>query len=412
MGTEKAMIVLTNKSKRRIFLIGLMAMLVMVFFAACSQENKQGNKTEETGKEQKVQKEQKKIPAKSESTATTDEERAKEILDAMTVSQKAGQVILARAPLIGRAEDIEKYQLGGLVLYENDFQTSDGKDLTKEEVLAFTEDCRKAAEIAPFLAVDEEGGIAVRVTSNSNLSPDGKARSIQELYASGGYDAINSDAASKSRLLLSYGINLNLAPVVDVTTDPESYIYDRASGQDAETTARITEGIIREMNEAKIGSVLKHFPGYGDVGDTHGDAAEDDRTLEELEASDFLPFKAGIEAGADCIMVSHILNTNIDPDYPVSLSAKAHDLLRNDLGFEGVILTDDLWMLNKNNLGIEDDLAPMALNAGNDLIISTSYERDILHIQQAIYEGRLDEGKLDEAVLRILKWKISLGVFE
>src|SRR5699024_4347972 len=123
-----------------------------------------------------------------------------------------------------------------------------------------------------------------------------------------------------ARLLTSLGLNLNLAPVADVSTDPSDFIYDRTIGRDAQTTAEYIRASVETYLENGLACTLKHFPGYGNNGDTHTGLVYDNRPMETFETSDFLPFKAGIEAGAQCVLVSHNVVTCMDPDVPASLS--------------------------------------------------------------------------------------------
>lgn len=167
---------------------------------------------------------------------------------------------------------------------------------------------------------------------------------VAELFQEGGYDLIYNDTKEKCGFLRSLGINVNFAPVCDVSTDPNDYIYKRSFGQDASATAEYVATVIDAMKSEKIGSVLKHFPGYGNNTDTHNGIAYDERTYEEFVNSDFLPFSAGISHGADIVLVSHNIVNCFDADYPASLSPKVHEILREQLGFDGVIITDDLFM--------------------------------------------------------------------
>ena len=183
----------------------------------------------------------------------------------------------------------------------------------------------------------------VRASSNPNLFPH-VCQSPQALFEQGGMDSIIQDARQKSLTLLDLGVNVNLAPVADVSTDPNDFIYDRAFGQDAQATADYVSNVVEAMDAEGIGSVLKHFPGYGNNVDTHTGVATDERPYETFQTSDFLPFTAGIQAGADAVLVSHNVMTCVDSQLPSSLSPAVHKELRDTLGFQGVIMTDDLAM--------------------------------------------------------------------
>ena len=243
------------------------------------------------------------LPEKEESepveTEDPVEQRAEELLAGMTLEEKVGQMFIARCPETDAASKVTQYHLGGYILFARDFT---GK--TKEEVTAAIQSYQNAAKVPLLIGVDEEGGTVNRVSNNANLRETPFA-SAQELYAQGGWDMIRSDTQEKCQLLQSLGINLNFAPVCDVSQDTNDFIYARSFGQDAEQTAVYVQTVVGVMSEEHMGSVLKHFPGYGNNSDTHTGIAYDERPIERFVNSDFLPFQAGIDAGADMVLVAH-----------------------------------------------------------------------------------------------------------
>ena len=214
----------------------------------------------------------------------------------------------------------------------------------------------------------------------------------------------------KCRLLSDLGINVNLGPVCDITTDPAAFMYTRSLGQDAQTTADVTAAIVNLMKDYRVGSVLKHFPGYGNNADTHTGIAVDSRPLSDFESQDFLPFSAGIQAGCGGILVGHILVEALDPELPASLSPAVHRYLREELGFSGVIMTDDLVMQAITDQFGAGEAAVMAVLSGNDLLCSTEYAVQYEAVLQAVLDGRIDIDVLNSAVRNVLEWKISLGL--
>ena len=271
--------------------------------------------------------------------------------------------------------------------------------------------CQAASAIPLLIGADEEGGTVVRLSSNQNLFPH-PFLSPQALYAQGGLDALGRDAAEKSAGLLSYGVNVNFAPVADVSTDPSDFIYKRSLGQDAETTAAYIRTVVEAMSTAGIGSVLKHFPGYGDNEDTHTGVATDRRPYEQFQQEDFLPFQAGIDAGAGAVLVSHNIVVSMDPDLPASLSPEVHRVLREELGFQGVVLTDDLDMKAAAAYAGENSPAVQALLAGNDMVVLADFKREIPRVLSALADGTLTEERIDQSVRRVLQWKRDLGLLE
>lgn len=164
------------------------------------------------------------------------------------------------------------------------------------------------------------------------------------------------------------------------------------------------------MNESEIGSVLKHFPGYGSNPDTHKGIAVDNSDYESFLTRDFLPFQSGIQAGAGSVMVSHNIVTSMDEKLPASLSPKVNKILRQQLNFTGVIMTDDLSMKAiEDSIGAEE-AAELAVAAGNNLLISTHFDIQIPAVLAAVKEGRIPTKSIDESVLKILEWKLQLGI--
>ena len=324
------------------------------------------------------------------------------LLASMTPEEKVGQLFFPACPEAGAPELAAKYHLGGYLLFKANL-----KDRTPLQVQEEIAALQEAAAIPLLIGADEEGGRVTRISFNPLLR-SARFPSPQQLYSSGGMSAIAEDAEEKSRLLLSLGVNVNLAPVCDVSTSPLDFIYDRTLGQDAAQTANYADIVVRTMNREGIGCVLKHFPGYGNNLDTHTGIAYDYRPIETFESSDFLPFQAGIEAGAGGVLVSHNIVFEMDPDRPASLSPEVHRILREELGFEGVIMTDDLSM--GAIAQYTDSAAVQAIQAGNDLLISTDYVRQIPEVLKALEEGKLTEGQIESASQRVLCWKLSLGL--
>ena len=327
--------------------------------------------------------------------------KAYQKLKKMSQSEKISQILLVRYPEENQTEIIKKYQFGGYLFFAKDF-----KDKTKEDVIKMIADSNKVSKIPILTAVDEEGGIVVRVSRNKNLRSEAFS-SPSELYKSGGFEKIKEDTIEKSNLLKSLNINLNLAPVVDVSTSPSDYMYKRSLQEDAKTTAKFSSIVIETSKESGVSYTLKHFPGYGNNIDTHSGSSIDTRTKEEIENNDILPFKSGIKSKAEAILFSHNIVTSMDKNNPASLSKTLHDYLRNDLNFSGVIITDDLDMGAVKNI---ENKNVLSLLAGNDLLISTDYEESIKELRNAIDNNTLDQEMLDEHVLRVLAWKYYKGL--
>ena len=350
--------------------------------------NKKSNKIEENNKE---------IFAKYY-------EQSEEILQNMTLEEKIGQMFLARFPVSGVIEEIKNYNPGGYILFARDF-----KNETKSSMFEKLQECQDASKIKLILGVDEEGGSVVRVSSNPAFYPS-KFLSPQALWKIGGLPAILEDSTKKSNLLKSIGLNMNLTPIADVPTKTSSFIYNRSFGKSAEETAVYISQLIKTMNNDNMISAMKHFPGYGDNVDTHNGIAIDERDYSEFENSDFLPFKSGIEEKAPCILVSHTIVKSMDENKPASLSEKVHNILRNELNFSGIIMTDDLAMDAVKNYVGSGEAAIQAVLAGNDIIISSNFVEQKQEILNAVNEGRIPEELINKATKRILAMKIMYEI--
>ena len=294
----------------------------------------------------------------------------------MSLEEKVGQILFVRCVDDEQTDDLMSIKPGGILMFGRDFE-----GLTKDEVKEKIQSYQDKSDIPLIIGADEEGGTVVRVSSNPNLAPE-KFKSPQEIYNEGGMDAVVENATEKSELLLSLGVNMNLAPVADVSTNPSDYMYDRSLGQNAEVTADFVSKTVTAMNNAGIMSVLKHFPGYGGVGgDSHQGTVYDDKTAESICENDLLPFKAGIEAGASSVLVAHNTVNALDSENPASLSPTIHNMLRDECGFDGVIMTDDIAM---GAVADMENVYVKAVNAGNDLLITTDYQTGYNQILNAV----------------------------
>lgn len=327
-------------------------------------------------------------------------------LEEMTLEQKVGQIFLARCPEGSDFTSILNYQLGGYVLFKRDFE---GKG--PEDIRNTIDSYQMISEIPMIMATDEEGGTVVRVSSNPKLS-EYKFESPQNVFQNGGYEAIYEDAYKKAKLLKNLGVNLNLAPVSDISLSSSDYIFSRTFGASAEETGEFVQKAVKGTAGGGIGSCLKHFPGYGGNVDTHTGIAVDTRPYSNFEEFDFLPFIAGIESGAPSVLVSHNIVESMDPDFPASLSPKVINVLRENLNFNGVIMTDDLEMDAIKLYTNGENPAVQALKAGNDMLIITDFEEGYDAVLSAVKDGDISEEQLDEAVLRILAFKYYLGIME
>ncbi len=324
----------------------------------------------------------------------------------MTLEERVGQLFLARCPDRGAAEDAAAYHLGGYVLFARDFQNE-----TKDSVTATIASYQDATTIPMLIAVDEEGGTVNRVSRYTAFRAQ-PFTSPRKLYDNGGMEAVFAEEAEKGQLLASLGINVNLAPVCDITTNSAAFMYKRSLGQDPETTGNFAIGALAAYKNSGVAGALKHFPGYGNNTDTHVGIAIDDRTLEDLESVDLVPFQMAIDAGCGAIMVTHTIITAIDEETPATLSPNVNVYLRQEMGFEGVVITDDLVMQAITDSYGAGDAAVLAVLAGNDLLCSTEYKTQYQAVLEAAQSGRIPEERINESVMRILRWKMDIGIWK
>lgn len=338
-------------------------------------------------------------------------ENARSMVSAMTDEEKAGQLLLIRSNGLSESEFISlaaECKAGGVVLFAENIE---GK--TADSLRQFTSDLQAACGGKLLICVDEEGGRVVRVSKNKKLRSS-PFRSPRLIYAAGGMDAIRADAAEKSDFLLGFGINVNFAPVADVVTSMNGFLFERAFGINAEKTAEYVGEVVTVMKERGIGCTIKHFPGYGNSsGDTHNGLVRVDTPLAEIKERELLPFKAGIAAGADSVMVTHTVISAIDAERPATLSPAVISLLRDELGFEGVIISDAMDMGAIEEYSGGKDVCVAAFLAGIDLLCTPTDAKTAYNsLLAAIKDGTIPPERLDEAVTRIILWKQNLGLYE
>lgn len=386
--------------------INILAFILLLFsLTACSQEvNSEQETTAQTTFQTAPQTTSQQIETTTLSADEVDELNLESKVKSMSLEEKVGQMFYVRCPDADAVETISEYHLGGYILFGRDFDSK-----TKEEIISDIQSYQSAADIPLFIGVDEEGGTVVRVSSNPNLR-DSPFLSPSDTFAKGGWQAIEDDASEKADLLLSLGINVNMAPDCDITSDPNAFMYYRSFSSDVDNECRYVQTVVDICKEKKLGTVLKHFPGYGNTDDTHTGIAYDNREYSEFETTDFKPFNAGISSGADCVLVAHTIVDCMDSEYPASLSSKVHNILRSELGFGGVIMTDDLSMDAIREYTGDSEAAVIAAKNGNDILCCSDVKTQYPAVLQAVQKGEISETQINESIKRILKWKQNLGL--
>lgn len=368
--------------------------------------------------EQEVEEKTEEVTAEVVEEVTEEEAQLARIeayIDDMTTDEKIGQLFMMdfRTDSAGNgiltltdsvAQQIETYHLGGVILFAENLDTAD-------QTTQLISDMQEIAELPLFIGIDEEGGVVSRL-DNSNIE--------HESIPTAGDIESNEEAASTGTIigeeLVALGFNVDFAPVADVNTNPDNpVIGSRAYSSDAEVAAERVEAFVTALQDTGIAGAAKHFPGHGDTStDSHYGTATVDHDLERLESVEFLPFESAIEAGVDMVLMGHIQVPNVTgDDIPASLNPVIVNLLRDDLGYDGVVITDAMNMdAIASNYGVGES-AVMAIEAGVDIVLMPSnLDTAYTAVQEAVASGRITEENLADSVTRILLLKCELGIME
>ena len=323
--------------------------------------------------------------------------KAIKTVDKMSLEEKVGQLFLVRYEYDDTAY-LSNFYPGGYILFAKDFENH-----TLDSIKSELKEVNEKSKYPLILGVDEEGGYVTRVSRFKNFREE-KFKSPKEYYTEGGYPLLEKTEKEKATLLKEIGLNLNLAPVADISTNPNDFIYSRSFGEDALKTSEFVKNMVKYSNKNKINSCLKHFPGYGNNIDTHTGIAIDNRIYTEIEEG-YLPFKSGIEENVPAVLISHNIINSIDNTYPSSLSKKVINELRDKLNFTGIIMTDDLAMDAVKSYVSEGRAATMAINAGCDMIITSDFMTMKNEVIESVKNKKIKESTLNKAVIRVMAWK-------
>lgn len=340
--------------------------------------------------------------------------RAEELLAGMSLREKLCQLMIVRpevltgeSPVTAAGETtrlaLEQYPVGGLIYSVDNL-------VTQEQTREMIENTQSYSKIPLIISADEEGGNVGRLMYKLGTT------FIHSMYS---YKDMGEDTAYQNALtigtdMVSCLFNTDFAPVADVWTNPaNTVIGDRAYSDEFGQASELVAAAVRGFTESGVICCVKHFPGHGDTStDTHEGAAVVDKSLEELRGGEFLPFEAGIEAGVDMVMVGHITVTAVD-DEPATISHEViTGLLREELGWDGVVVTDSLDMgaLAGYEIG---EVCVKYLKAGGDIMLGIpDLAAALSALETAVTEGRLTEQRIDESALRVLMLKLSHGIAE
>jgi beta-N-acetylhexosaminidase len=338
-----------------------------------------------------------------------------DIIQNMTLDQKLGQMMIVQ--FIGSTYTpdisamINQYNVGAVLLYSTNNNIISRPQLTG--LIAQMQHDSRQNGIPLAVAIDQEGGYVDRL-----VALDGPRPSASSIGANNDPSKAQAEGIRDASDLASYGFNLNLAPVVDVNTVYNPQLYGRIFGNNPGIVTRMASAYLQGLQQSgKVFGTLKHFPGLGDVAtDPHVGVADVYRSKSQLEAIDWAPYRALIQQGnVHAIMVTHDILHAIDPSAPSTLSNKVvTGILRDELGFQGVVMTDSLTMQGLTAFYTESQAAALAVEAGCDLLMGASTPQDVAAmiqgIKQAYNSGAISMQRIDDSVRRILTLKYELGL--
>ncbi|WP_352400582.1 glycoside hydrolase family 3 protein [Anaerotignum sp.] len=351
-----------------------------------------------------------------EVTKTAEEIRLETIekkIHSMSVEEKIGQLLMAdfRSNLDGSgmtvlrqdvADSIQGYHLGGVILFAENLDTLEQTQILIQEM-------QNAAKTPLFIGIDEEGGLVSRL-KKSNI-PHQTMLSPGEMK-----DPKEAEAAGKSigETLYSMGVNVDFAPVADINTNPDNPVIGiRSYSDNPEEVAGMVCAFIKGLQNEGISATVKHFPGHGDTkADSHKAEVFVTHDLERLKAIEFVPFSKAIEAGVAFVMVGHIKTPNATTDgLPATLSSQTIALLRDDLKYNGVVITDAMNMKAITEYYSVGESVVMSVLAGVDMVLMPGdIDEAYQSLLEATKEGRITAQRLDQSLHRILGLKYDKGL--
>ena len=349
-------------------------------------------------------------PASSEPSPDSADPTLQSILSQMTLHEKVCQMLVVTPESITGVtaaggttkKALQAMPVGGILYSKPNLRS-------KEQVKTMLQNTQSYSAIPLMFTCDEEGGRVNRLMSTVNTSMIGPMLDYKDQGAETAYKNACTIATDMSAL----GFNADMAPVADVWSNPENTVIgDRAYSDDFQQAAVLVASAVEGFHAGGVATALKHFPGHGDTSeDSHYGAVFITKTLEEIREKELLPFRAGIQADSDMVMIGHLILSDID-DQPAPFSHKiVTELLRQELGFDGVIITDGLQMKAMTDFYSDGAIACSAVKAGVDMLLCPANpEEAAAALEDAVKNGDLTESRIEESVLRILKMKKERGM--
>ena len=344
------------------------------------------------------------------------QEKIHDYMKDMSTKEKIGQLLMPAFRDFQYTDSVEiltesmekildEYKLGGIILFKENIKS-------KDQVQMLIKDLQEKSSIPLWIGVDEEGGIVSRIASNPKMGFDPLPRAF-DIGETANKEQAYEVGKQLGSMLKELGFNMDFAPVADIWSNPNNQVIGKRSfGRDAETVSAMVNEVARGIQEQDIISVIKHFPGHGDTAeDSHVGRAFVDRSLAELQQRELIPFQSAIDKKIDGIMVAHVELPQVDEGVPATLSHKIiTDILKNQMAFKGLIITDALDMEAITSQFGKGEAALQSFMAGTDILLMPDVEEAYRHLLKAYEEGIMTEARLEESVYKILYTKYKYQI--
>ena len=390
--------------KKRLCFVVLCSFLFGFVLSGCT------NATENATEQSSAQMEQEPVKTPEQIKAET----INQILADMTIEEKVGQLLMmdfrknaddTDMTVLSEdaAQQIADYHLGGVILFAENLDTMEQSQMLVNQM-------QEAADIELWIGIDEEGGMVSRLDKSQipHISIPNAAQMQGDIAQA------KQAGADIGTVLSKIGVNVDFAPVADVYTNPENTVIgERAYGTDANTVADMATAFMQGLEAQGVKAVAKHFPGHGDTAtDSHDGMAISNHDLTRLQDVEFVPFSRLVQEGIDFVMVGHITMPQVTEDgLPASLSPQAIALLRENIGFDGIVITDAMNMGAIVSYYPDGQAAVQAIQAGVDIVLMPAdLEAAYLALLDAVGTGEISQTRLDESVRRILGVKYDCGM--
>ena len=366
------------------------------------------------------------ITTARQTTATTTTTAARkatpqDVLGSMSLKQKVCQMFMVTpeaitgiSPMLevgnGTKNAMNDYPVGGIIYFSQNLTSKSQIKAMISNTQGFS---REACGVGLFIGVDEEGGKVARCAQNLGTA---SFRPMEYYGSENNYKTAYDIGSALGKDLSSLGFNVDFAPVADVNINSGNELGDRIFSSDPNVVANMVSGVSKGLQDSGVSATLKHFPGLGaESGNTHtNETVIIDRTVDQLRNTEFIPFRKGIESGTDFVMVGHMSVTGFGDQLPCDLSYKAvTEMLRGELGFDGIAITDAQQMHTISKVYSSGEAAKLSIKAGMDIILMpVDYRAAVDEVCRAVESGEIPESRIDESVMRILERKDKLGLLK